>query len=158
MACDPAGMPHETRATAEFFPRRRAADGSRRLSETPPPAEPGGALTLRVEGPLDRHTVSRWHRELGPRLKRAGAGVVRLDLGAPAAAEVLEVLTSQRPVHQAVATERGAVVRLANRTDVPAVVAACVNAGASVFGVDPREPNLEDVYFALEAQAAEGGA
>jgi hypothetical protein len=43
------------------------------------------------------------------------------------------------------------------RDDVPAVVAACVAAGSPVYGVDPRDPNLEDVYFAIEARATAAG-
>jgi ABC-2 type transport system ATP-binding protein len=78
---------------------------------------------------------------------------VRLDLGGPASSAVLEALGAQRPVHGAVATDEGALARIDRRADVPAVVAACVAAGASVYAVDPREPNLEDVYFALEAGA-----
>ena len=56
----------------------------------------------------------------------------------------------------AVPAAAGAIVRTDARDDVPAVVAACVRAGASVFGVDPRDPTLEDVYFAIEARAAGG--
>ncbi len=39
---------------------------------------------------------------------------------------------------------------------MPAIVAACVGAGASVYHVDARTPSLEDVYFALEARVLEG--
>ncbi|MCU1371545.1 MAG: putative transporter ATP-binding protein [Ilumatobacteraceae bacterium] len=79
---------------------------------------------------------------------------VRLDLGAPAAPPLIAALTSLPHVHEAVATERGAIVFTSARDDVPSVVAACVRERSTVFGVDPRDPNLEDVYFALEAQAA----
>ena len=78
---------------------------------------------------------------------------VRLDLGAPAAADLLERLTGLGCVHQAIPVELGALVRIDARADVPAVVAACVAAGVDVFAVEPRDPNLEDVYFALEARA-----
>jgi hypothetical protein len=61
-------------------------------------------------------------------------------------------------VLDATPTERGALVFTANREDVPAVVATCVAEGSSVFGVEPRDPNLEDVYFAIEAQATLAGA
>ena len=78
---------------------------------------------------------------------------VRLDLGGTVAPHVLTRLGEHPAVHQAVPSPTGLVVRTGTRADVPAVVAACVAAGASVFGVDPRDPNLEDVYFALEARA-----
>lgn len=48
------------------------------MAERPSPTE--SAAELRVEGPLDRHTVPRWNQELSPRLKAAGAATVRLDL------------------------------------------------------------------------------
>ena len=54
-------------------------------------------------------------------------------------------------VHEATPTERGALVFTTARDDVPVVVAACVTAGSPVYGVDPRDPNLEDVYFAALA-------
>lgn len=78
---------------------------------------------------------------------------VRLDLGAPAAPSLIATLDALPAVHQAVATEHGAVVFTTQRNDVPAVVATCVSAGSPVYGVDPRDPNLEDVYFAIEAKA-----
>ncbi len=81
---------------------------------------------------------------------------VRLDLGGTVAPHVLTRLGEHPAVHQAVPSPTGLVVRTGTRADVPAVVAACVAAGASVFGVDPRDPNLEDVYFALEARAMAG--
>ena len=79
---------------------------------------------------------------------------VRLDLGAPADGPLLTALGALPPVQQAIPSDRGALVRVGSRDDVPAVVATCVSAGATVFAVDPRDPNLEDVYFALEAKAA----
>ena len=79
---------------------------------------------------------------------------VRLDLGAPASPPLIEALVTLPHVHEATATDRGAIVFTSERDDVPAVVAACVAAGSPVYGVDPRDPNLEDVYFAIEARAA----
>jgi ABC-2 type transport system ATP-binding protein len=78
---------------------------------------------------------------------------VRLDLGAPAAPPLLAVLRALPQVHEATPSDRGALVFTTERADVPRVVAACVAEGAPVFGVDPRDPNLEDVYFAIEARA-----
>jgi ABC-2 type transport system ATP-binding protein len=78
---------------------------------------------------------------------------VRLDLGAPAPPALLAALLTLPHIHEATPTERGAVVFTTARDDIPAVVAACVAHGSPVYGVDPRDPNLEDVYFAIEAQA-----
>ncbi|MCU1354690.1 MAG: putative transporter ATP-binding protein [Acidimicrobiales bacterium] len=82
---------------------------------------------------------------------------VRLDLGGTASRELLIRLGALPAIVQAVPTEIGALVRVGSRDDVPLVVATCVSAGATVFGVDPRDPDLEDVYFALEARAAAAG-
>lgn len=78
---------------------------------------------------------------------------VRLDLGAPADADLLHQLGALSPVISAVPVELGALVRLTSRDAVPSVVAACVANGASVFGVDARTPSLEDVYFEIEARS-----
>ena len=78
---------------------------------------------------------------------------VRLDLGAPAAPPLVAQLEALPHVHSATATPVGATVFTGARDDVPAIVATCVAAGSNVYGVDPRDPNLEDVYFAIEAQA-----
>ena len=82
---------------------------------------------------------------------------VRLDLGGTASPELLGRLGALPEIVQAVPTEAGALVRVGSRGDVPLVVATCVSVGATVFGVDPRDPDLEDVYFALEARAAAAG-
>ena len=79
---------------------------------------------------------------------------VRVDLGAPAGADVLDALGRLAPVQQAVPTNTGALVHIHERGAVPAVVQACVGAGADVFAVEPREPTLEDVYFEIEARSA----
>ncbi|MEZ5139410.1 MAG: ABC transporter ATP-binding protein [Acidimicrobiales bacterium] len=81
---------------------------------------------------------------------------VRLDLGAPASPALLARLGELGPVHGAAPTPSGALVRLDRREDIPAVVAACVAAGDAVYAVEPRDPNLEDLYFAIEARAAAG--
>ena len=78
---------------------------------------------------------------------------VRLDLGAPAAPPLIAALAELPQVHEAIATDQGALVFTTERDDVPSVVATCVAEGSPVFGVDPRDPNLEDVYFAIEARA-----
>jgi len=83
---------------------------------------------------------------------------VRLDLGGPATPELLARLDALPSVQETSVRDNGALVRTSRREDVPAVVAACVASGATVFGVDPRDPNLEDVYFAIEAKAIAAGA
>ncbi len=79
---------------------------------------------------------------------------VRLDLGGPADPALLSTLTAMELVLQAVPSETGAVVRCGHREDVPRIVAECVAEGATVYGVAPQDPNLEDVYFAIEARAS----
>jgi ABC-2 type transport system ATP-binding protein len=78
---------------------------------------------------------------------------VRLDLGAPAEPALLDRLGALDAVLGAVPVDDGALVRVARRDVVPAVVAACVAHGATVFGVDARTPSLEDVYFEIEARS-----
>lgn len=83
---------------------------------------------------------------------------VRLDLGGEPAEEVRTRVQELPAVRQAVTTPSGLVVRIDGRDDVPAVVAACVAAGATVYRVDPHDPTLEDVYFALEARVLAGAS
>ncbi len=78
---------------------------------------------------------------------------VRLELGGAASSDLLEALSRHPAVRGAAPTADGIVIRTAARGDVPALVAACVAQGATVFRVEPRDPTLEDVYFALEAAA-----
>jgi hypothetical protein len=67
------------------------------------------------------------------------------------------VLERAPGVQVAQPTPSGAAVRVTGRAAVPSVVAALTAAGVAVFGIVPRPPTLEDVYFALTAAAA-GGA
>ncbi|QXC60136.1 ABC transporter ATP-binding protein [Aquihabitans sp. G128] len=78
---------------------------------------------------------------------------VRLDLGTPAGADLLAGLGALTMVESIAPTADGAVARLTERGAVPALVAAAVARGASVFGVDAHEPSLEDIYFEIEARA-----
>ena len=78
---------------------------------------------------------------------------VRLDLGGPADAALLDQLVGLPTVLSAVPVDHGALVRLTTRDAVPVVVATCVGHGASVFGVDAKVPSLEDVYFEIEARS-----
>jgi len=81
---------------------------------------------------------------------------VRLELAEPAHPDLLARIDALGHVHGVVPTERGVLVRTSARDDIPAIVATCVAGGAAVFAVEPRDPNLEDVYFALEAKVLAG--
>jgi ABC-2 type transport system ATP-binding protein len=81
---------------------------------------------------------------------------VRIDLGGPASPALLATLSAVPAVQMVLPSPTGAIARTTSRADVPAVVAACVGAGAAVYGIDPRDPTLEDVYFAIEARASHG--
>lgn len=78
---------------------------------------------------------------------------VRLDLGGTVDQTTMTALADLEPVTHVVPIARGVLVRLRQRSDIPSVVAACVHLGETVYGVDPRNPSLEDVYFEIEAQA-----
>ncbi|MEO6989483.1 MAG: ABC transporter ATP-binding protein [Aquihabitans sp.] len=78
---------------------------------------------------------------------------VRLDLGGTVDQTTMTALADLEPVTHVVPIARGVLVRLRQRSDIPSVVAACVHLGETVYGVDPRNPSLEDVYFGIEAQA-----
>jgi ABC-2 type transport system ATP-binding protein len=82
---------------------------------------------------------------------------VRIDLGAQAGPVELAATRSVPGVQGAVPVERGVLARTTARSDVPAIVAALVGVGATVFAVEPHDPTLEDVYFALEARATAAG-
>lgn len=79
---------------------------------------------------------------------------VHLDLGSGASESVLGALGQLSVVVAAAPTATGAVVRITDREAVPHVVEACVAAGGAVYGVDPREPTLEDIYFEVEARVS----
>ncbi|MGQ0830840.1 MAG: ABC transporter ATP-binding protein [Microthrixaceae bacterium] len=77
-----------------------------------------------------------------------------IDLGAPIDSSTLAALEQLRCVARVAPLPSGALVRLEQRDDVPAVVRALVERGVQVFGVSARPPSLEDVYFAVEARIA----
>ncbi len=77
-----------------------------------------------------------------------------LDLGGPAAADVVRTIADVAGVRTAAPTSTGATMRVADRDVVPHVVAALVGAGTPVFAAIPRPPTLEDVYFEIEARRA----
>jgi len=81
---------------------------------------------------------------------------VDLDLGAPATDATVELLRRAGGVHRADAVVGGARVVVDDRDAVPALVATLTGSGIAVYGVVPRPPTLEDVYFALQEQAISG--
>ncbi len=82
---------------------------------------------------------------------------VRLDLGHQADSTLLTTVGALPHVVQCIPVERGMLARVTNRDAVPALVAACVSAGESVYAAEPRQPSLEDVYFEIEARSARLG-
>jgi ABC-2 type transport system ATP-binding protein len=79
---------------------------------------------------------------------------VVVDLGGPAAPEVVDALRGVPGVLAADADRGGARLRVEGRDVVPALVRRAVEAGAEVYAAVPRPPTLEDVYFEIEARRA----
>jgi len=77
-----------------------------------------------------------------------------VDLGGPAAPEVLAAVTAVGGVRDATASATGARLRLDDREVLARVVAALVGTGTAVYAAIPRPPTLEDVYFEIEARRA----
>jgi ABC-2 type transport system ATP-binding protein len=78
---------------------------------------------------------------------------VDLDLGAPADARRLADLGALPGVSAVTPTPHGATVVVPGREAIEVLVATLVRTGAPIFGVIPRPPTLEDVYFALTGRA-----
>jgi ABC-2 type transport system ATP-binding protein len=72
-----------------------------------------------------------------------------LDLGGPAAREVIAELRAVRGVLSAESSAAGAEVRVEHRDVLPVLVSALVAREVPVYAAVPRPPTLEDVYFAL---------
>jgi len=92
--------------------------------------------------------------ELAHRLWRG----LRLEIelapeGASTAVEALWAVSGVDEVECGVGT---AVVRVSDREVIPDLIAAAVAAGGRIYRVVPREPTLEDVYFALHGELAPG--
>jgi len=78
---------------------------------------------------------------------------VDLDLAGPADDRRLAILGALPGVMSVAASPQGATVVLPGREFIRDLVATLVAAGAPIFGVIPRPPTLEDVYFALTGRA-----
>ena len=74
---------------------------------------------------------------------------VEIELGQPADDSVVRRLRAVAGVSEVVPTPVGVSAVVPERTAIPAVVAALVTNETPVYGVVPRPPTLEDVYFAL---------
>src|SRR4051794_39510205 len=83
-----------------------------------------------------------------------------VDLGAPASPPTLAAIAGVAGVTEVVTAPAGALLRVADREVLPRVIAALVAIDVPVYEVASRAPNLEDVYFAIEARilAEHGGA
>jgi ABC-2 type transport system ATP-binding protein len=79
-----------------------------------------------------------------------------LDLGQTADATVLDLLGRVPGVVSSAPTTRGAVLRVASRAVMPAVVSALAGHEVPIFAANPKDPTLEDIYFAIEDRAAAG--
>ena len=77
-----------------------------------------------------------------------------LDLGGPASAPTIAAIEAVGGVRSVSSDATGALVRVADREVLPAVVAEVVRSGVPVYAAVPRPPTLEDVYFELEARRA----
>jgi len=78
---------------------------------------------------------------------------VDLDLGGPAEERHLATLGALPGVSAVAASAQGARVVVPGREAIGPLVTTLVAAGAPIFGVIPRPPTLEDVYFALTGRA-----
>jgi hypothetical protein len=76
---------------------------------------------------------------------------VDVDLGRPADADLVGAVRSVRGVLEAFSCDAGLRVVVEGRDVVPHVSAALAARSVDLYGVTPRPPTLEDVYFAIEA-------
>jgi ABC-type multidrug transport system ATPase subunit len=87
---------------------------------------------------------------LGDLAARLRPGVtVEIDLGHRAEPGALDLLRGVRGVEQADGADNGALVRVASRDVVPSLVAALAGREVPVFGVVPRPPSIDEIYFAV---------
>ena len=83
-----------------------------------------------------------------------------IDLGGPAEPATLAAIAAVPGVSEVTPGPQGAHLRVVDREVLPRIVAVMVGRGTPVYEVASRAPNLEDVYFAIEARilAEHGGA
>ena len=76
---------------------------------------------------------------------------VDIDLGGPALPDLVAVVKALPGVLDARPSDLGLRVVVEDRQVVPTVSAALADRGVGLYGVTPRPPTLEDIYFAIEA-------
>jgi ABC-2 type transport system ATP-binding protein len=74
---------------------------------------------------------------------------VDVDLGRRAELEALALLAAVPGVEQVDPADNGALVRVRSRDVVPSLVAALAGREVPVFGVVPRPPSIDEIYFAV---------
>jgi ABC-2 type transport system ATP-binding protein len=74
---------------------------------------------------------------------------VDVDLGRRAEPEAIALLASVPGVEHVGAVDNGALVRVRARDVVPALVAALAGREVPVYGVVPRPPSIDEIYFAV---------
>ena len=79
---------------------------------------------------------------------------VHLDLGGPVTSSLSADIGRLPMVVRVAEMPDGAVVTVHRRDDIPALVAHIVATGAAVYGTQSLPKGLEDVYFAVQAEAA----
>ena len=85
--------------------------------------------------------------ELASRLRPDIA--VDVDLGRRAEPEALDLIKSVPGVEHVDVAANGALVRVRSREVVPALVSALAAREVPVFGVVPRPPSIDEIYFAV---------
>jgi ABC-2 type transport system ATP-binding protein len=79
---------------------------------------------------------------------------VDVDVGSALASPAFELVASIDGVMEVDPTPDGARLVVTGREVVPRVVEALVSSSLTVYGLTPRPPTLEDIYFAIEEQIA----
>lgn len=78
---------------------------------------------------------------------------VDVDLGGPAFPDLVTAVRGLAGVLDARASDPGLRVEVEDREVVPTLASALARRGVDLYGITPRPPTLEDIYFALEAQS-----
>jgi ABC-2 type transport system ATP-binding protein len=83
---------------------------------------------------------------------------IDVDLGTVIDGATAAALLARPGILAVTPSPTGAEVRVTERSVVPHLVAELIGHGLEVFGVTPRPPTLEDVYFAVEARIESAAA